>query len=317
MHIAILSDIHANSEALQAVFRDSQEQEVDTYWFLGDAVGYGPEAVHAVRFIDVLVDPDCWVIGNHEAMFAGLLTESELSKTAAVALDVVNLHRGQIAADEEAQQFCDSYFTYDRRLPRETCMDGRLHTITHAGQADRHIFRYIYPWQTWPYLEQEFKWLRARREETNCLQVQWLGHTHVPMLVRTDVDGDRFDIQPERIEPCKSYKLDGRLTVINPGSVGQPRDGDKRAAYAIYDSEQDEVTFRRVPYAWQEPLNKLNELMRLPGESDGSSGKLSESTVDNLKRRLATAEPTKNTPHDWYEHFEYAASLECNGDADV
>jgi predicted phosphodiesterase len=317
MRIAVFSDIHANSEALQAVYIDSQAQGVDTCWFLGDAVGYGPDAVPAIKFIKYMIDPDCWVAGNHDAMFADLLTEDELRVTAGVALDVIQLHHRQIAGDDEAKDFCEANFTDERRVPREQHINGRLHTITHAGQFERHIFRYIYPWQKRFFLTDEFKWLQSRQEETGLLQVEWLGHTHVPMLVRAASGENGFDIEAERIEPCKPFKLDERLTIINPGSVGQPRDGDVRAAYLIFDSDHDEVTFRRVLYPWQEPFRKLNELMQIPGEEDETGAKLAESTVDNLKRRLATAEPTNSTPPDWLSHFEYAAAVDCNGDADV
>lgn len=298
MRIGVLSDIHANIEALQAAYMDAIDCDVDQFWFLGDAVGYGPDPVPAVLWVANFVESDSWVLGNHEAILAGLLTVQEKAEVGKTAEAVAQCHREMLAVDPGAYDFWQCEFNDARIVPRTHVFNGIQHTLTHAGQTNRHLFRYIYAWQIDFYLPPECMWLHQQFEQTGLPQVQWLGHTHVPLLINATPSGDRFEFDIKQIVPDMPYVLDSNLMLINPGSVGQPRDLDRRASYAILDTDVQTVTFRRVEYDWQTTVGKLYELP------------LSRKIIENLEDRLVNARPTDKTPPDWIAHYRAVGVVE-------
>lgn len=300
MRIAVFSDIHANINALEAVYEDAVDQDVEGFWFLGDVVGYGPDAVPAVKWLAHFVETDDWVLGNHEAIMTGLLTDKDSEAVSPVAKEVCSYHRQRIEDDEMARVFCQTELNEERAKPKLRHIDGIDHILTHAGQHARHLFRYIYPWQTEVYLPREFEWLEKQHQQRQLPQIQWFGHTHVPTLVYGHPNGHGVQLEVVPVAPCKRYSLlASPLMLINPGSVGQPRDLDRRAAYAIIDTDSQDVVFRRVTYAWRETLYELDKLA------------LSLNTFTNLEERLRGAIPDKETPSEWLDHYKKAGQIDC------
>lgn len=296
MRIAILSDIHANPAALQAVLADSVEMEVERYWCLGDLVGYGPEPVAPLLWLKHYVDPADWVIGNHDAMLAGLLSDEQWAAVNATPKKAIDLNKKQLAADEEANTFWLTTFDRERLQPRRHTLNGRNHLLIHSGQVNNPI-RYIYPWQTDFFLPAECERLQALVEADGRPFVQWIGHTHVPMLILAQPADEGFIFTASHILPGETYSLQGDLVLVNPGSVGQPRDLDQRAAYAVLDSEAQTVTFRRVAYELQTTILALVKAWSM------------EDYPSELIRRLRQADATKETPAGWLAHYQQAREV--------
>jgi len=236
MRIAVLSDVHANLAALEAVLGHAQSQGViDAVWCLGDVVGYGPqprECIARVRELGALT-----VAGNHDRAGTGKMGTAEFNPDAARA---AHWTMGQLTPDE--QSYLDA-------LP-EVLFEGEF-TLVHGTLR----------WPIWEYLY-SYEAARAHLERQQS-PFSLVGHTHVPMLV---LEGAEFP------QGCEMYYLeDGtkvklsreRRMVINPGGVGQPRDGDPRAAYAIFDTEDETITLHRVEYDIA-ATQRLMEAARLP-----------------------------------------------------
>lgn len=236
MRIVILSDVHSNLVALEAVLRDAEAQgPVDGVWCLGDTVGYGPqpnECVSRLRDCGALM-----VAGNHDRAATGAMGVEDFNADAAAA---ALWTRERL--DEDARVHLDS-------LPEVAYAGGEeLYPILKDGAsgADFTLVHGTLRWPVWEYLYSfEAAAAHLERQETPFGLV---GHTHVPMVV---VEGPEFE------HGCDMYRLDdgatveldrARRVVINPGSAGQPRDGDPRSAYAVYDSDLATVTQRRVEY---------------------------------------------------------------------
>lgn len=291
MRIAVLSDIHANALALKAVLEDAHRRDVESYWCLGDVVGYGPRPVPPVLWLKLATSD--WVLGNHDAMLANLLKPEEWAAVNEAPKKAIALNREALRADEEADSFWQAEFTRERAAPRLHRLDGVDYMLVHSSQSDHlGISRYIYDWQTDFLLPSEFKALYAQANARGCPRVQWYGHTHVPTLVfaRPKNRDDEFEFRAVKIIPGEEYRLDGDLALINPGSVGQPRDLDQRAAYAVLDTGARTVAFWRAAYDWQESARALRQ-----------SG-----YPESLVRRLRDAPAVNETPDQWVDHYQRA-----------
>jgi len=325
MRIAILSDIHANRPALEAVLADSQEWDVEHFWCLGDVVGYGPHPVAPLMFLKCYVEADGWVMGNHDAMLADLLLPDDLrhkkpkdilhavtdkgkgvkvtargrfltlddwARTNSEPIIPIELNRAALAAHAEAEAFWQTEFKPERKTPHLVHRDGIDHILVHASQSDL-LTRYVYAWHHEAYLPTEFTLLKQQSAERNFPRVQWYGHTHVPTFVRAkSKSGESFEFEPVRVFPGETHPLPAEIALVNPGSVGQPRDLDQRAAYAILDTAERTVTFRRVAYDWRETAHGM------------LAGGYPESLVNRLKTAAADE---KVTPDDWLDHYREAA----------
>lgn len=286
MRIALLSDVHANFEALAKVDDDAVDQAVDAVWCLGDTVGYGPEPAACVQWLAEVIhdaEADGWVLGNHDAMLAGLVGAADLAATNPVPVKAIDLNRAALAVDGAADAFWRTHFTDARARPRRHTIDGVDYTLVHGEQTSgRFLYRYVLPWDT-RFLQMESDALHAQQAATGRPQVQLYGHTHVPTLVRL-VDGAPLTTP---VEPYKTYPL-ADVTLVNPGSVGQPRDLDNRAAYAILDTMAHTVVFRRVVYDLG-PTTRLLAERRYPPE---------------LARRLMIADTHGTATAEWVDHFK-------------
>ena len=216
MRIAVLSDIHSNLVALEAVL--GSLGTVDAVWHLGDVVGYGPEpdgVVERLRHIGAI-----GVKGNHDDAACGGASIETFTPDAHVAAVWTSSHlseetRAYLIALPERLQLQSGEFTLVHGSPREPLFEY-LHT---ASAAQDNL---------------------AALTTTYCL----VGHTHVPLILREE----HGRIQASLVEPGGRVGLDERRAFLNPGSVGQPRDGDPAASYMLIDTRAAAVTWQRVAY---------------------------------------------------------------------
>ncbi len=214
MRVAVVSDIHANLVALDAVL--AAVGSVDAVWQLGDIVGYGPEpdgVVDRLRSIGAI-----GVAGNHDLAALG---GSEIDWFNPDARDAMEWTRGRI--DDHTR-------TWLTTLP--TTRDEQGMTLVHGSPRD----------PVWEYVTS----VPVARANLAVLEtsVGLHGHTHVPMAW-ADRDGRIDAIAPG---PGSSFRLDGRPALLNPGSVGQPRDGDPTASWLEIDTDAGLATWRRIGY---------------------------------------------------------------------
>ena len=230
MKYAILGDIHANLEALTAVLADAKTQRVSHYACVGDVVGYNANPVECVNRIRELTG--AIVRGNHDHYCSH---DENLSGFHPLAADAVDWTRKQLP--DEMRQFL-------RQLPLVTRIEG--FTLVHSTLDMPDMWGYVFD-----KLEAE-----AHFHYQNTA-VCFFGHTHVPLAFE----------KAETVR-CGLYtrvKINvGRKYFINVGSVGQPRDGDPRAAYSIYDVLSNQVELRRVSYDFKTTQKKILDA-GLPG----------------------------------------------------
>ena len=231
MRLAIVSDIHANLPALEAVLADVEGADVDQLWCLGDVVGYGAHPDECAS----LVAEHCalCLVGNHDLAVLGELDESSFSPAAAAAVrwtretarpETIEFLRGLKPADE-----------------------GREVALYHASPRDP-VWEYV----LWPDQAAECIAVQAAR-------VSLVGHSHVALFFVMAHEGDQglppgVAVAPHDAAQGAQARAGTRLDLsdgrwlINPGSVGQPRDGDPRAAWLELDTDGWEATYHRVKY---------------------------------------------------------------------
>lgn len=264
--VALLSDIHANREALEAVLRDLEEQKPDRIVVLGDTVGYGPEPVACFDTISRLAD--VLLIGNHELDGIDPPRDLEISPDALEMIDWTHIE----LEESEAWGLLAEQIVRQGDALAQHREPGRF--FIHAGPA-RPTAQYIRP----------HKGRTTQESDTKLLSILeafgdvhgFCGHTHVPAVLLRHAHRDilptagAFNRKHSFIGEETQFfvpmgdteitDLSGRACVINPGSVGQPRDGDARASYALYDGER--VCFRRVDYDYHPTQAKLRALEAL------------------------------------------------------
>ena len=225
MRIALLSDVHGNLPAFRSVLDDVRAHEVEEVWCLGDLVGYGAEPDGCVA----LARERCrlTLAGNHDLVVMGKLDIREFSSGAAIAAEWT---RGNISEES---------LDYLRAL--EPLDEGREVGLYHASPRDP-VWEYVLSgWQAGGCFEE----MEAR--------VAAIGHSHVALFFRQD--GDHVDgaQAPDGTELDIS---EGRW-LINPGGVGQPRDGDPRAAWLLLDTDSWTALWRRVEYPIDEAATAI------------------------------------------------------------
>ncbi|MPZ13365.1 MAG: metallophosphoesterase [Chloroflexi bacterium] len=215
MRIGVVSDTHSNLLAVEAVLADMDR--VDALWCLGDFVGYGPwpnEVIAVQRDRGVSA-----IVGNHDLGAIGAISTADFNADAATMTEWT------------AQQLGAESAAYLKSLVpmRE------IHGVTLAHGTPRE--------PVWEYLLSP----AAALASFDCFATQLclVGHTHIPTLFLEDSKGTAAG---SYMAAGERHTLDRRRAIANPGSVGQPRDRDPRAAYLIYDSDQRTLEWRRVPY---------------------------------------------------------------------
>jgi diadenosine tetraphosphatase ApaH/serine/threonine PP2A family protein phosphatase len=231
--IAILGDIHANLEALTAVMEDASRQGVSQYACTGDLVGYNANPHECVGIIRGLGCPV--VMGNHDEEAVSSEPIVGMNESARRAMEWT---RGNLTRD-------DKQWLAGLPVVRQV----RDFTLVHASLDSPKL---------WTYVLNRFDAIGSLA--CQFTQVCFHGHTHSPVAyVKTQGVVARESLaEPIRIESGRKY-------LINTGSVGQPRDRDPRAAYALYDLERSEVTIRRVPYEYEFTAAKKRQGPGAPG----------------------------------------------------
>lgn len=223
MRIGILSDIHANLVALETVLADLGE--VDALWVCGDTVGYGPDPSDVLALL--IERKATLVAGNHDRAVG---TGEDLGLFNAPAAVAAKMHQRWLSAEER-----DVLAALPRTLETNDV------TLCHGSLRDP-LWEYV------TNLKSAAASLALAKTSHCCA-----GHTHVPSLFRAD--GEQ---QPGPVDYDTPYALAPRA-FLNPGSVGQPRDGDPRAAYAVIDLPAGTVTFHRATYRIEETQRRIRE----------------------------------------------------------
>ena len=230
MRYLVLTDIHANLEALDVCLADAKARGYDQTLVLGDLVGYGPDPNAVIERVRAL-EPTAIVRGNHDKVACGLEQAegfNTVAKSAAVwTLDALtDAHRTWLADPPEGPHDVDDVIQ-----------------ICHGAPFDEDA-----------YIFDELDAVRALKVSTRPLCL--FGHTHYP--VTFELSADAFDmVGPSTAAEVQIQMRNGSKYLVNPGSIGQPRDGDPRAAYAIADTTERRVELIRLQYPVEETQDKI------------------------------------------------------------
>ncbi len=228
MRILVMSDIHANYTALQAVLEAAGK--VDETWCLGDLVGYGPDPNAVVETIREIPNLTC-ILGNHDMAAIGKIPFEAFNGD---ARRVLEYHERVLTADN---------MDFLRSLPYNLKVRGEV-SIVHGSPRD----------SVWEYILNTL----SARLNFDHFNTPWcfVGHSHLQCMFQLDVDTDRVHLVPIR---AGEHVLLRPRAILNPGSVGQPRDRDARAAYAIYHVEQNLWEPSRARYNIAEVQQRIRE----------------------------------------------------------
>ena len=231
MRYLILSDVHANLAALEAVLAEARTFGFDEIWCLGDLVGYGPDPNECIERLQD--SPHISLAGNHDWAALGKLDVNSFNQDARTANGWTQLELNPAARE------------YLSGLPTHVERDGFC--MAHASPREP-VWEYI--------LDANLAYANFAHFSTRiCL----VGHTHIPLIFELDEQRRRCEVL---FPPLRGrLALRSRRMIINPGSVGQPRDGDPWASYAILDTEAEIWEFHRVSY----PVEITQERMRARG----------------------------------------------------
>lgn len=248
MLVALISDVHANRCALETVQEDARERGAERFWCIGDMVGYGPQPVEALRFLRDEVGPRSWVAGNHEAALVGRL-DAEETGFAPDAVESLKLNREKLRDEGWWEWACNHFLPSDadRRAIRGG-PGGRDRYILLHGSPVAPLTDYLRPWEEWKF-EMEFKRLGAQHgnpSDGDALVCLIYGQVHIPCLYQAHPVTGKPNRRPLSDRYGEEIPLEPGLAILNPGSVGFPRDGDPRPAYALLDTQRRAVVFQRV-----------------------------------------------------------------------
>jgi diadenosine tetraphosphatase ApaH/serine/threonine PP2A family protein phosphatase len=229
--IAIFSDIHANRQAFSACLEQARDQGAHRIVLLGDYVGYGADPDWAVTTVMDLVEQGAIaVLGNHDSAIGNpreqLNVEAEM---------VIEWTRGELGASQ--RQFLAS-------LPLTLNDDGRLYVHAEASQP-----------KNWIYVESAAE--AATSISATSVQVSFCGHIHKPAIYTMSPTAKMTAFTPVTGAPVQL--LQGRRWLAVLGSVGQPRDGNPAASYAMLDTDKGEIIYCRVPYDVEQAAARIRE----------------------------------------------------------
>ena len=265
MKRALISDIHSNLEALEAVLADIRRQEIKEIYCLGDIIGYGPNPREC---IDLVMKLDVCILGNHDqgALFDPEGFNSGAERAIFWTREQLEKPLGSPADNAKRWDFLGE-------LPRNRRENGFL--FVH-GSARNPLNEYVFPEDIYNQrkMEKIFSLI-----EHHCFQ----GHTHVPGVFTQSLNF----LSPDEIS--YQHRLGADKTMINVGSVGQPRDGDPRACYVVLEDEL--VTFRRVEYPVEKTIVKIYETPELDNFLGDRLRDGSARPVECAGRRAGAAAP--------------------------
>ena len=227
MRVAVISDIHGNLYALQAVLEAVEADAPDEVWSLGDVVGYGPRPNRCCALVEERTR--LGLAGNHDLGVLGSLSMEDFSFEAA------------FSARWTQTVLSDASRAYLAGLPSQAKVDGA--ELFHASPRDP-VWEYV--------LSLEAALDALQLTEAPLVLV---GHSHVALAIQLEDGRLGGGLAPSG---TSAHLSDGRW-LLNPGSVGQPRDGDPRAAYLLLDLEKHWAYFRRVPYPVERTQAEIGE----------------------------------------------------------
>jgi diadenosine tetraphosphatase ApaH/serine/threonine PP2A family protein phosphatase len=228
MRIALLSDVHGNLPAFEAVLGDVEDQTVEEVWCLGDLVGYGAQPDDCVALARDRCDLS--LAGNHDLVVTGEIPISDFSSSAAAA------------ARWTQETIAEETMAYLRGLtPADTEREPALY---HASPRDP-VWEYVL--STWQ-ADECIDLMDAR--------VGAIGHSHVALWFRRDDEGK---VSGATADADAELDLSAGRWLINPGGVGQPRDGDPRAAWLLLDTSTWMANWRRVEYPIDEAARAIED----------------------------------------------------------
>ena len=227
MRVAVISDVHANYRALEAVLEEIDAERVDAVWCLGDTVGYGPRPNKCCEAVSSRSSYS--LVGNHDLVVLGELSISDFNDDAAEAA----IWTSQVLT-QESRAFLE---------PLQPAGEVAGVDLFHASARD----------PVWEYVLTE----EAARGtfELSDASLIFVGHSHVALALSDN--GER--ITGGVALAGSEVELEGRW-LLNPGSVGQPRDGDLRAAWLLLDLDRGLAAFRRVSYAIEQTQAEMRKL---------------------------------------------------------
>jgi diadenosine tetraphosphatase ApaH/serine/threonine PP2A family protein phosphatase len=219
MHLAIVSDIHSNHPALEAVLASCDERGVDAIWCLGDVVGYGAAPDECARTVSERCELS--LVGNHDLAVLGELEVSAFSPAAAAAVEWTRSNSSPETIE------------YLRGLqPSDESLEVGLY---HASPRDP-VWEYVL------YMDQAAECIRIQSG-----RVSLIGHSHVALFFGAP-EGDDDSLRGSHAESGTRLEVGSGRWLLNPGSVGQPRDGDPRAAWLELDTDAWTASYHRVEY---------------------------------------------------------------------
>ena len=229
MKVAVISDIHANLPALEAVLAEIDRDPPDEIWCLGDVVGYGAQPNECARIIAERAT--VCLAGNHDLAALDALDISSFSPAAAEA---ARWTRGQL--EDEPRKFLSGLEATD---------ESHDVAIYHGSPRDP-VWEYV----LWPEQAGECISRQATR-------VAMVGHSHVALCFRASDDGDIDATQGAQVAAGTTLDVSDGRWLLNPGSVGQPRDGDPRASWLVLDTEAWTASYKRVDYPVDEAAEAI------------------------------------------------------------
>ncbi|MFL5954623.1 MAG: metallophosphoesterase family protein [Gaiellaceae bacterium] len=238
MRVAVISDIHSNLHALRAVLADIEGEAPDEIWSLGDVVGYGPRPNECVDLTRERAHLS--LSGNHDLAVVGTIDIADFSGDAAAA---AHWTRGVLGKDNAA---------WLATLSPQAVRPGA--ELYHGSPRDA-VWDYV--------LTEQIALISLLETEAPIVLV---GHSHVALGLSWDGTSLTGGLAPDGTE----VDLAAGRWLLNPGSVGQPRDGDPRAAWLLIDIDAGRAAFRRVPY----PIEETQSEIRANGLPDTLAARL-------------------------------------------
>ena len=225
MRMALISDIHANLEALDAVLEHIDNQNIEIIHCLGDVIGYGPDPTAC---IEIIADRcKLKLLGNHEYVALGLIDNEKMNPVAKTSAEWTQDQLSDRDISMIADYDMDNEIEGIHFVHASPFEPDKWHYLLNMGEA-KHAFTFM--------------------DNPIC----FFGHTHLPMVFSEESDGTIRQRSGMNFKLSKDTKY-----LVNVGSVGQPRDDDSRAAYGIYDTSSCKVEFHRVEYDIKKAQNKM------------------------------------------------------------
>jgi predicted phosphodiesterase len=227
MRVGFFSDVHSNLEALQVVVADFQKEKLDRVFFLGDAVGYGPDPNECTSIIEQVAEVK--LMGNHDYAALGLMETTLFNEYA-----------------QRSMQWTKSILTEKSlKILSGFAMDHRFDQtyLVHSTPKGPQEWNYIFDLDD---AEENFHFFSK--------QICIIGHSHLPVIIKKFDDRRCFLHEESETKIEKGFRY-----IINIGSVGQPRDGSNMACYLIYDTKGKKASLKRLPYDYKKTQAKMEK----------------------------------------------------------